>query len=519
MLNVINQAVKISDLESVSNLESGDLMVVAEKNNTSYLTKKIDASYINNLRTIASNLGTTGAQVYEGAIGGQTSPLALRFRRIVAGADIAVSQTDDSITIAAPDALKVASNAEVWSGTVTNKAVSPAGLASKMSSDNAGDYIVKRDYYGNFAANAITASLNGNAATASQLQTQRSINLSGDVLGSATTNFSGNVNIVTTVKPGVGNNRAWAQVPGCVDSNNTTTDLPGVNDEAYSITAQSYSIINDGTSFGGGTNLQIVSVTSPNHPFKVGNIFYARYASNNLFGDDMYMVTSVSTNSFICYAVKRSNAFTPGVNNGNYFTIYLNNHSAGNNISCVCSPWGAKNVYTNGYNGENIYGEYYINFNTPVVAPSVATFTSLNHGYVPAILPVLLALPPSEIDINQLTNDTSVNWSSSSSTPHLIGVNNTYHRMFRHNDYGQIRRIQLGSSTGPVYTLRYGDIVFVAKGASDIVGGAAGIINSFMLPGCVRVKFFDQRIYAPHPAIAGSDLTPDYAKGFNMIVL
>jgi len=199
MSTVINQGIKISDLPSIPNLESGDLLLVAEKSGQNYATKKIDASYINNLRTVAANLGSSGAQIYEGAVGGQTNPLTLRFRRITNGADISVSQTSDSIIISAPNALKVASNAEVWSGMVANKAVSPAGLASKMSSDNAGEYIVKRDYYGNFAANIVTASLNGNASSATQLQTLRNITLSGDLTGAARTNFSGDVNIVTSL--------------------------------------------------------------------------------------------------------------------------------------------------------------------------------------------------------------------------------------------------------------------------------------------------------------------------------
>lgn len=199
MSTVINQGIKISDLPSIPNLESGDLLLVAEKNSQNYATKKIDASYINNLRTVAANLGSSGAQIYEGAVGGQTNPLSLRFRRITNGADISVSQTSDSIIISAPNALKVASNAEVWSGMETNKAVSPAGLASKMSSDNAGEYIVKRDYYGNFAANIVTASLNGNASSATQLQTLRNITLSGDLTGAARTNFSGDVNIVASL--------------------------------------------------------------------------------------------------------------------------------------------------------------------------------------------------------------------------------------------------------------------------------------------------------------------------------
>jgi hypothetical protein len=208
MSTVINQGIKISDLSSISNLESGDLLLVAEKSGQTYATKKIDASYINNLRTVAANLGSSGAEVYQGSIGGEgVSQLALRFRRIVAGDDVSITQTTDSIRISVIDALKTATNQETWDGTVTNKAVTPASLASKTSSDNAGDYIVKRDYYGNFAANVITASLNGNSATATKLVAARTIRLTGDITGSVATDLSGDVTISTAlygiVPPGV----------------------------------------------------------------------------------------------------------------------------------------------------------------------------------------------------------------------------------------------------------------------------------------------------------------------------
>jgi len=44
----------------------------------------------------------------------------------------------------------------------------------KATSGNSGGFIVARDNSGNFSANTITASLNGNAATATKWQTSRS---------------------------------------------------------------------------------------------------------------------------------------------------------------------------------------------------------------------------------------------------------------------------------------------------------------------------------------------------------
>jgi microcystin-dependent protein len=130
----------------------------------------------------------------------------LRFRRIVAGDNINVSQGTEGILISAPTALKLATNNEILAGVAT-KAISPAGLNSIKSNLNMGDFIVERDYYGNFEANTIKATLNGNAATATKLVASRTIRLIGDITGSVTTDLSGDVTISTAlygiVPPGV----------------------------------------------------------------------------------------------------------------------------------------------------------------------------------------------------------------------------------------------------------------------------------------------------------------------------
>lgn len=61
--------------------------------------------------------------------------------------------------------------------------------------------VVARDASGNFAANIITASLAGNATTATTLQTARTINLGGDLSGSASFNGSSDITITTTIQP------------------------------------------------------------------------------------------------------------------------------------------------------------------------------------------------------------------------------------------------------------------------------------------------------------------------------
>jgi hypothetical protein len=76
------------------------------------------------------------------------------------------------------------------SGTVTiNVDATSANTASK---------VVARDGSGNFSAGTITASLTGNASTASTLQTSRNIALTGAVTGNANFNGGGNISITTT---------------------------------------------------------------------------------------------------------------------------------------------------------------------------------------------------------------------------------------------------------------------------------------------------------------------------------
>ena len=63
---------------------------------------------------------------------------------------------------------------------------------------NTANTLVKRDADGNFEAGAITASLVGNAATATRLANARSIALGGDMSGSGT--FDGSSNLTITAE-------------------------------------------------------------------------------------------------------------------------------------------------------------------------------------------------------------------------------------------------------------------------------------------------------------------------------
>jgi hypothetical protein len=81
-------------------------------------------------------------------------------------------------------------------GAVLVEATEPAAV---RTSSNVGNTVVLRDGSGNFSAGAITASLLGNASTASALATSRLISLSGDASGSASFDGSSNAIISLTL--------------------------------------------------------------------------------------------------------------------------------------------------------------------------------------------------------------------------------------------------------------------------------------------------------------------------------
>lgn len=67
------------------------------------------------------------------------------------------------------------------------------------TSNNTSNTLVKRDGSGNFSANTITASLSGNASTATKLSSTRTFQLTGDVTGTITSDLSTGATISTTI--------------------------------------------------------------------------------------------------------------------------------------------------------------------------------------------------------------------------------------------------------------------------------------------------------------------------------
>ena len=75
-------------------------------------------------------------------------------------------------------------------------------ITSGATSANSVSQIVARDSSGNFSAGTITATLSGNASTATTLQTARTIGITGDIDGTATSfDGSANITISATIAP------------------------------------------------------------------------------------------------------------------------------------------------------------------------------------------------------------------------------------------------------------------------------------------------------------------------------
>ncbi len=126
-----------------------------------------DAQALNSKLTSISNISTKGLLVIDNANNPTTRTFA------VTGIGLAIN---DNGTGSAATALTITSNA---------------------TSSNTADTIVSRDASGNFVANNITASLTGNATTATTLQNSRNFNIAGDVVATAQP-FNGSANVTLT---------------------------------------------------------------------------------------------------------------------------------------------------------------------------------------------------------------------------------------------------------------------------------------------------------------------------------
>jgi len=116
--------------------------------------------------------------------------------------DIAISNTGvtsiASGVIVDADINASAAIADTKLGTIST-AGKVSNSATTATNANTASAIVARDGSGNFSAGTITAALTGNASTATALSSTRTFALTGDVTGTANSDLSGGVNILTSL--------------------------------------------------------------------------------------------------------------------------------------------------------------------------------------------------------------------------------------------------------------------------------------------------------------------------------
>lgn len=121
--------------------------------------------------------------------------------------------------------------------------------------------LVKRDVNGNFSAGTITATLNGNANTATALANARSIAISGDATGTASFNGTADISINTTL----------ATVNANVGSFGSSTAIPVITVDAKGrITGVSTASISTALSIAGTSGTDTVTLGSDTLTFEGG---------------------------------------------------------------------------------------------------------------------------------------------------------------------------------------------------------------------------------------------------------
>lgn len=169
---------------------------------------------------------------------------------------------------------------------------------------NTANMIVKRDAYGNFSAGTITATLSGNASSATKLATARTINgTSFNGSANITTALWGTARTITIGSTGKSVNGSgdisWSLSEiGAAPSSHTHSYLPlsggtltgnaifnnnvGVQGKNTSGTAYSLAVVNDSNqAFLGNTSLATVIASSSNPKAKVGSNEYTIYHTGN----------------------------------------------------------------------------------------------------------------------------------------------------------------------------------------------------------------------------------------------
>lgn len=198
--------------------------------NIGHSSKKFDKVYANNLigNADTATLATTSTNIAGGGAGSvpyQTASGTTEF--LPAGTPGYVLKAGSGNTIMW-DALALerltAGNYINYTGAGSTEyynTMSPLTISVDASTENTADKVVARDSSGNFSAGTITAALNGNAATATKLQTARTIN---------GVSFDGSANITITATDPTKVPLAGGTMTGFLTLNSApTTDMHAAN--------------------------------------------------------------------------------------------------------------------------------------------------------------------------------------------------------------------------------------------------------------------------------------------------
>jgi hypothetical protein len=189
-LSVIGRSA--STTGDVADITAADDGQVLRRASTSIGFGALDLGNANSLTgTLPVGNGGTGQTTYTNGqlLIGNTTGNTLTKATLTAGSGISITNGTGSITIAATGGGTVTSitaGSFLTGGTITTSGT----IAVDATSANTASKVVARDGSGNFSAGTITASLSGNASTATTLQTARTIQ-------GVSFNGSANITVVT----------------------------------------------------------------------------------------------------------------------------------------------------------------------------------------------------------------------------------------------------------------------------------------------------------------------------------
>lgn len=186
----------------------------------------------NKLKLDSNIVPTTGNT--SGTVGSSIRPVYVNAGVITATSYTAVGYGGTGTTTAptqggviyASSTSAYASTAAGTSGQLLQSAGTGKPTWITATNSNTANTIVKRDESGNFSAGTITASLSGNASTATKLATARTISLTGDASGSIS--FDGSANkTITVVIADDSHNHVIGNIDGLQDALDKKVSLNG----------------------------------------------------------------------------------------------------------------------------------------------------------------------------------------------------------------------------------------------------------------------------------------------------